>query len=716
MSEIVKTNVGLVNFSEEDKDIIRSINFGQIISPGDYFIQADSSYTTIRKVIDVVKVTDESESHPHHKDDPKYKIKIFYCESKDYDMISWDSIKSQFLNTFLEYRRNYIHIPYTKNIDEIKKFAFGLISGDKSIEDLQDNSSDNIQNETALVSKSSKEGLIAMQKDLEEKKQHVEMIRVMVQVELNKKKAELEKLRDKLGGVVAVFKKKIEKIMRVITSIELYLGINEELFQIQDGEKAPQDTPISFRQMLLYMDEETGNWENGGLDFSDIKWFDEWLITDDNFKKLLPEEKGVVVFRPRRNDKEYGDPFYNGKYNELNMRMTYLLIRNGECLYRVYTDNISIYPRLFPKKLELQALMDELNKDNDVWEHMKERDKDKIDNLMFQYKKRALLLQGLIDRTEVFHPLPVEKINIFDMSNLDGKVNFIYDDDMTLPTGRLSWGEWKKEINSKITKGSRILFAGFGKYDSKISNRMVRDVNKYYDIPYPSIGIYEVEEYVKKELDYIRASGYDDNFKRRYPEHTIVSTKPNYYDVYNGNKKTGEKEDRLTIEIITRYLVILYNPKDTVWGGWSDPFDDHERKNRVSVIIQPDSDLILNYDQISLDDIEFYLTNRVDRKNYLEMMPILENLKILRLKEIDSEKSFVGMVCSEVKRMLNEYYKNYTVSDIKLESLVWETVDWWKFKNMWKRPINKDDEKALRMIKNRVFNTITTDRKSYSYL
>ena len=64
--------------------------------------------------------------------------------------------------------------------------------------------------------------------------------------------------------------------MRVITTIELYLGINEELFCIQEGAKAHVDTPITFRQGVLYMDEEIGHWKDGGLDYTNIEWFDTW--------------------------------------------------------------------------------------------------------------------------------------------------------------------------------------------------------------------------------------------------------------------------------------------------------------------------------------------------------------------------------------------------------------------------------------------------------
>ena len=45
-------------------------------------------------------------------------------------------------------------------------------------------------------------------------------------------------------------------------------------------------------------------------------------------------------------------------------------------------------------------------------------------------------------------------------------------------------------------------------------------------------------------------------------------------------------------------------------------------------------------------------------------------------------------------------------SEESIYTKIWESIDWWKFKNMWKRPIDKDDAKALRMIIKRIFKEI----------
>jgi hypothetical protein len=212
--------------------------------------------------------------------------------------------------------------------------------------------------------------------------------------------------------------------MRVITSIELYLGVDEELHQIQEGEKAPATAPIHFRQMVLFIDEEVGVWEDGGLDFRDIGVFDEWLVKDQNYKKLIPERKGLLALRPRRYSKDYGKDSgaWGIMMNDNNRHMTYFLMRNGENLYRIFTEKITVPDRLFPLRTEMADLQKKLEKEH--WEDNKE----KIENSLYRYKNLALLMQGLIDRTEIFHPLPMPEIQLFKLhlSDPEGQVCQVY--------------------------------------------------------------------------------------------------------------------------------------------------------------------------------------------------------------------------------------------------------------------------------------------------
>lgn len=670
---------------------------------GDIFISVESHSCSVYRVCDVGFFNEYNES----------TLMVKYQESIDWECTEWGKIKQTDADNFRSY---YGRFKLDRNITfaTARQEALDLIDGKIDISIYEDSTSDNISSETALISKHAKQGLQAVQQHLEQKKAKAELIKVMVSYEMERKRRELDKVRDKLSGVLTVFKKKIEQIMKVICTIELYLGINEEIFQIQDGEKASADEPIQFRQMVLYMDEEIGHWKNGGLDFKNIDWFDKWLIEKDingklNYENLLPEKKGVVVFRPRRTSKDYGDSDRFGEKNAMN-RQTYLLIRNGDCLYRIYTENIVIYPRLFPRKSEfselLQQIAGEYQPTNERWyESDIKKAQESAENSVFEYRKRAILMQGLIDRSEVFLPLS-KPVSMFKMDECDGMINFIYDDELTLPSGRLSFKDWQRSINEEITEGSRVICSG------QFSSRSDYDDRIYYHTnsspATPKEGIYQVEKYKTKrrfelcetQLEVAKKYWEENGLKYEIKNKELTG----YSKGYDGwrhpefpIKPITQNEGRYYVEAEYLDLTIKHNPKDTVYGSWGD-WDMKERTNRIRFKIYKSDEQILNYDQISLDDIDFYLTNRTDRPNYLSMIPLLQSMKKRRLEEIEKEKFFFEFVFGRNLSMTD----SGKISSAEVMNRILECLDWWKFKNKWKRPIDKDDTLALRMIEKRI--------------
>lgn len=431
---------------------------------------------------------------------------------------------------------------------------------------------------------------------------------------------------------------KISKIMKIVGQIELYLGINEDILQLQEGEKANINTPLSLRQQIQYMDEEYGAIENGGLDFKNITEFDEWLLKDKHYENIIPEKKSVVVLRVRRNPKDYktNNPFQEALLNQANY-FTYLLIRNGESLYRIYAQ-IIIKSRLFPQKEEIQKMYEDGQKE--LWGF----DKDDLEKKIFSYQQNLLLLQGLIDRTDILYPFPHE-IQLFKPETCEKIVNFIYDDELTLSEGKQYYKDWHKEINSKIERGTRIYFCGFNRSERYDDNNRYRG-----------------------------------NTRLRYPH--LDDPKPGIYSVTRlGNEKLYEHVQKDENTIICHYL-----PKEKAHDGW-DYWNDHDRRNRAYFKLLRQDWFVLNYDLMSLDDVEYYINNRYDRQNYLEMLPVLYEIKKERLKEIAWEKEFV-------KAMSNEFNCD--------EKIIWKHVEWWKRKVIWKRPIREDDSKAWRMIKSKI--------------
>jgi hypothetical protein len=185
----------------------------------------------------------------------------------------------------------------------------------------------------------------------------------------------------------------------------------------------------------------------------------------------------------------------------------------------------------------------------------------------------------------------------------------------------------------------------------------------------PSDGLYTIEKYGEWKELWIN----NGNEEWRDSEIKKLTDKGYWHECRNVGKS-------FVIKWWQPMLSILYHDSNkTFWrASW-----ETTKQKRTRFKLYKDDACILNYDQISLDDINFYLENRTDRHNYLTMMPVLRNLKKLRLEELENEKHFVNLVKQQV-----------TATDEQ----IWSAVEWWKTKNQWKRPIHQDDAKALRMI------------------
>ena len=490
----------------------------------------------------------------------------------------------------LEELKIYVH-EFENNIKNFSKFD--LANNEKS-----DETSLAVMDQSLLTN---------MQKLYNNKRNEIQLLQAIAKYKME----QLNVIKDKFITIV-------EKIHKVIGKIELYLGVNEDIIQIQDGIPASVDTPISLFQRILYMDEEVGVVEDKGLDWRNIDDFDNWLV-DGHLDLIAPLPKCIVILRVRRKDKRYSPiKWENDNLNEPN-RYTYFLIRNGDKVYRIYAE-LTIHPRLFPKL-------------NEIEENEKSRFAD--EHLMDNYHNHFLVIQGIIDRSDMLWPLP-HKIDIFNSETWNGIIKLVRDDEMLLPDGHITYKEWKEKLNSYNKVGSRIIYSGVEWNDKK---DRIRGGNTYH---YPSQGIY--------------------NLKR------LVSTKPENYSFW-------------------------FNPEDDIWSYVGYHYTYHSRKKAIAFVVKKDDYCIINYDNMKIEDIDFYVNCRQEREHYLELIPLLKELKKEKLKELEEEKAFTDLIFKQMKLDTNNN---------KYRSIIKQTIEWWKFKVKEKRPLIREDAKALRMIKSKV--------------
>lgn len=493
--------------------------------------------------------------------------------------------------------------------------------------------------------------LFALQRKALHMLEKSEQVKQQMKVAMEVKKAEMEIMMREAEALISEAMESVAKIQKVVRSLELYCGVDEEMVQIQEGNPASPETPLSLRQAVIFMDEEVGQWRQGGFDYSNVKDFDKWLTVPANLFRVAPEEKCIVAFRPRRYVKDYKDPYENSVKNRWN-KETYFLIRNGGNLYRIFTENLQLGKKMFMSTEDLEKL----SKNEDVktsWGGTQKRyTEQEIADKKDLFTRQALFIQGILDRGEVLSPVP-PGVNIFNPETYQNWLKLIYDADGVLTDGRPSFKDWKDQINEQISEGSRVVIAeDWLRSESRDSLWILNNrCKRYYSNSYNAPGVpWDGGMYIAEK-----------GFEKR--------------SAYS----SGEWD-----------FAIKYFPGGT-YSSWSDY--GIERKNKILFGVDR-TDNVLNYDLVSLEDVEYYLNDRVNREGYANMLPLLEKIRVERLAEIEQEKDFVKLIAGR--------------NSIR-ESVIWSLVDWWKTKNKWKRPIRKDDTLALRMIEKRLKKFLTSD-------
>lgn len=524
---------------------------------------------------------------------------------------------------------------------------------------------ESFEKSTELVTMGSKENLMAMKESVEVLANQKKQLELILNYQLCEVKNKFELMRRELNNQLAIMQDQVKRIMRVIRVIELYLGIEEDLFQLQEGKEADVNEALTLRQQVLFMDEEVGILEDQGLDWTNINEFDEWLLKDKHYEILLPEKRSIVVFKPRRRAKRYYDAYDRASEDkDPRNKQPYFLIRNGENLYRISSDKMTVPERLFPKRKEFHELIEKMSTED----KLRSYDKSQVEDFTYYYQRIVFFIQGLIDRTDVFGA-DFKKVNLMKMEECGDRLRLIYDDELCLPTNRIPFKDWQKMLNEKVDVGSRVVWVpsiddGYSCLKKDQQYRFLRYYNECNIPDLPNEGVYTVEKCIKKE--YVWEEGYLSDSRRK-------------------------------VESLKELLCFKYNPGGSYYT-WTECRD---RKNNISFLINPKNELqMLNYDMISLDDVDFYLYNRTDRPNYLQYLPILKTIKKHLLEEQEQEGQFSLMLIGECQK------RGLVPRDgLCYEDIIMELINWWKFKNKWKRPISKNDELAMKMIERRLFAT-----------
>jgi len=486
-----------------------------------------------------------------------------------------------------------------------------------------------------------------------------------LQADILRLKKEQEAYLDAIIKQASGLQKLVKVAEEVIWTVSIYLGRGEEIVQIQEGEPAEPGEKIAVRQLVLFADEEMAIRPlEGGADFNDLQKLDEWLKVPANLQQVLPNVRGVVAFRPRRKSKDYfeGDnsmaaAMANAEINKKNHKV-YFLLRNGANLYRVTTD-VEVGEVLVPTPTEFDSLFD---KEEYEWggrfgSERKSKGKTKVkpgtaefakamemaDELQRHYGRTLLFLQGIIDRTKIFAPLIDEalRVNLLDRKSHESYIQYVYDAQNLLPTGKLPFWKWVQEVNKNVDVGHRIIGI-FNDYDHGVHRR--------------------------------------NNDGRIHPRGAELPENLALHTRFSITYKRTEKVyiPNIWVESKTR-------------PGWGHYGDYRLPKTKASCLIYRDDRFYLDFDNVEVEDMRFYLQSRVDRHNYITMFPLLETCLELKERELQEEAPFR-------KLLIALMMKAQSVSAEEAELSVDELIKWWKLKNRTHRALLSNDKKAAEMI------------------
>jgi len=296
-------------------------------------------------------------------------------------------------------------------------------------------------------------------------------------------------------ALIIPMEKSIDDINNRIFTVSLYAGLAEQVTKISDGIPALITDKLHIMQRKLYMDEECLlNYHAGGMEFKDMHEFDSWIAVPGNRDRILPFPRTLVAMQVRRKTKERDyegnllSLFINMK-TEISDKFTYLYIRNGEQLYRVscemefdqmifpdktiYDPSIPKMVKMFGRRVEkiiplseYEVLLEESNNkkiNHEQWikDHPEEHEfhspfhyssfssyewqpfdqsniyydecLETVISKIREYNRIALIVQGLFDRSLIFHPhLPVKT---WTPDGFDKAIKLIYDGEMTINYG-----------------------------------------------------------------------------------------------------------------------------------------------------------------------------------------------------------------------------------------------------------------------------------------
>lgn len=470
--------------------------------------------------------------------------------------------------------------------------------------------------------------------------------------------ADLAARTNAVNAALEPIRKRLELMQEGIDTLGLYMSAARGVVMIRDGSRAPEEEPIVIRQMVLAMDEETGLFaDQDGMNATDVESFDDWLLASaDHVQQIIPEPKSVVALVARWRERVSGDPWSHDEAD----KVTHFLVRNGDALFRTSVNDFIAGRVLLPRADEFTSFFFAdrgLGRDRrkaalqpgsaDYAKAMEASDKRGR-----HFLRIGLILQGLVDNSDVFKPLHPAGVNMLtDPSQRSEKVRIITDAEGGLQSGQATFREWQANLNAQLRPGMRVIGA--------FNASAWQDANDWNTPDHP----------------------------RRWHGHSRCWPLKDAYEPPPSGVPLVIEERRSDGGLILRYTrtkeIFDTTINEPVPGKPGHVYRGKHRlpKTRARVIVYPADTFILPFDLVeSAAQLRGFLASRRNREDYRDLWPMIRAGLFAKQAEEAAEAPLRQMLVGVLARE-----NNVTVA--QAEGDVDELIRWFKLKNRMARPL-----------------------------
>lgn len=449
-------------------------------------------------------------------------------------------------------------------------------------------------------------------------------------------------------------KVQFEKMNDSVASMQLYNGVSVDVHTIREGESADPSIPLTLTQERLFADVELSYFNATKAEKLDAleyngSFLTELVSNDDLVNQIFPTQRCVCVMAIREKDIDYkalNDSMFALIMNQEN-KSSFLLIRDGENIHAVYSPIGSHLAanNLFPSKKALDRHFftegGDIKISPDSLDYVKAADD--AEREVLHYKRFLILIAGLQHRLNLFGRFYPEKevFNIFNIGFQQKYFNYIHDADgegLITDGHTQSLQDWALHKNRSLHKGSMVICNNYAMtiYQTAAGcfrwsyNNSYKDNDGYRQIKAP------VEHYSAVECQANKAGEFFVKIKCSNDSHQYYyDKKPHVVDcVYllaEGSSALGYYESKIP------YLVL---------------------------------------DSVSLEELEYYCSQRRYRKEYLQYMGLFK-AAIAYLKQAkENNLNDVDYYLNSVSYIQDSAYKPHEV-----RSMINDAISFFKGKN-----------------------------------